>query len=248
MRGELIPYSLAAVNFLWGIASLVDPRIALHPRLPPPDLLAALHFVLGLAFVLRRIRLAGYIMSVIMSSYYSVRLKPFAPLAEPQTIGILLIALAATSEETVTLFLRKDSPPLKPINDLLLRGGIAYPFVEWGLDALRNPKHFITYISSNERALLIASPIGIENSVFLLFLLELTLATLIILGWLRTLTTLASAAILTLFMIVSGYPLAFPQNIALVAASLRFGTEKNGRKEQMCGILTFKRTSEMRTG
>jgi len=248
MRGELIPYSLAAVNFLWGIASLIDPRIGLHPRLPPPDLLAALHFVSGLAIVPRRIRLAGYIMSVIMSLYYSVRLKPFAPLAEPQTIGILLIALAATSEETVTLFLRKDSPLLKRINDLLLRGGIAYPFVEWGLDALRNPKHFISYISSNERALLIASTIGIESSVFLLFVIEITLATSIILGWQRTFTAPTSAAILTLFMIVSGYPLAFPQNIALVAASLRFGTDKSGRKEQMCGILTLKRTSEMRTG
>jgi uncharacterized membrane protein YphA (DoxX/SURF4 family) len=103
--------------------------------------------------------------------------------------------------------------------------GIAYPFVEWGLDALRNPKHFITYISSNERALLIAGLIGIENSVFLLFVLEITLAALIVLGQLRTVTALTSAAILALFMVISGYPLAFPQNIILVAASLRLGTE-----------------------
>jgi uncharacterized membrane protein YphA (DoxX/SURF4 family) len=231
MRGELIPFSLAAVNFLWGIASLVDPRIGLHPRLPPPYLLATLHLVSGLTIVLRRIRLAGYIMSVIMSLYYSVRLKPFAPLAEPQTIGILLISLVAAVEETIPLFPRKGISHLKRINDLLLRGGIAYPFVEWGLDALRNPKHFISYISSNERALLIAGPIGIENSVFLLFVLEITLAIMIILGWLRTLTALTSAAILTLFMIISGYPLAFPQNIVLVAASLRLGTVgNNGRK------------------
>jgi uncharacterized membrane protein YphA (DoxX/SURF4 family) len=233
MRGELIPFSLAAVNFLWGIASLVDPRIGLHPRLPPPYLLATLHLVSGLTIVLRRIRLAGYIMSVIMSLYYSVRLKPFAPLAEPQTIGILLISSVAAVEETIPLFPRKGISHLKRINDLLLRGGIAYPFVEWGLDALRNPKHFISYISSNERALLIAGPIGIENSVFLLFVLEITLAIMIILGWLRTLTALTSAAILTLFMIISGYPLAFPQNIVLVAASLRLGTVgNNGRKEQ----------------
>jgi hypothetical protein len=34
-------------------------------------------------------------------------------------------------------------------------------------------------------------------------------------------------------MIISGYPLAFPQNIVLVAASLRLGTVgNNGRKEQ----------------
>ena len=159
--------------------------------------------------------MAGYLVSVVVSLYYSIRLKPFAPLAEPQTIGILLIALAATFEETVNSFLPKDFPLLKRINESLVRGGMAYPFVEWGLDALRNPKHFITYISSNERALLIARPIGIENSVFLLFVLEIALATLIVLGWFRTLTALASAAILTLFTIISGYPLAFPQNIAL---------------------------------
>jgi hypothetical protein len=248
VRGELIPYSLAGVNLLWGVAALSDPRIGLHPRMPPPELLATLHLLAGLTIVPRRTRLAGYLMSVVVSLYYSIRLKPFAPLAEPQTIGILLIALAATFEETVNSFLRKDFPLLKRINELLLRGGIAYPFVEWGLDALRNPKHFITYISSNEMALIIARPIGIENSVFLLFVLEITLAILIVLGWLRTLTALASAAILTLFTIISGYPLAFPQNIALIAASLRFGIEKSGRKEQRVEFLTSKRASEIRMG
>ncbi len=224
MRDELVPYSLAAVNFLWGIASLVDQRIRLHPGLPGPEVLAAIHLFSGMALVPRRIRLAGLLTTVVTSAYYSFRVKPYAPLAEPQTVGILLVALAAALDEVLAGSLSRLSAFLKPVAVLLLRGGVAYPFVEWGLDAVRNPKHFVSYISGNERALVIARVLGIENSVFLLSVLEIALASLIVLGLLRTLSALASATVLTVFMVVSGYPLAFPQNVALVAASLRLRT------------------------
>ncbi|MDJ0274401.1 MAG: hypothetical protein QXO17_02495 [Nitrososphaerota archaeon] len=227
MRDELVPYSIAATSVFWGAAALVDPRIGLHPRLPPPEIVAVLHFLAGLLIVPKRVRWIGCFTVFVVTAYYSVWVKPFAPIAEPQTIGISMIALGSTIEEVSSRVAARDYRVSKLAITLLMRGGIAYPFVEWGLDALRNPKHFVNYISSNERASTLANPIGIENAVFLIFLVETVLATLIATGLLRKLTGIVSALVLTLFSAVAGYPLALPQNVVLIATSIRYGLERS---------------------
>ncbi|MCS7129698.1 MAG: hypothetical protein NZ919_03580, partial [Candidatus Caldarchaeum sp.] len=93
---------------------------------------------------------------------------------------------------------------------------------EWGLDAYRNPLHFISYIRGNILARAVAAPLGIENTVFLIFVVEVSLSLLLVSGLGRKAVGLSTAALLTLFSVVAAYPLALPQNIALIAAAITY--------------------------
>ncbi len=157
------------------------------------------------------------------TTYYAYMVKPFEPIAEPQTVGIAALAAFVTlvSIQRVSR-LSWEKSWLAGMMGLLFRGGIAYPFLEWGLDAYRNPAHFKQYISGNIPALVFSSLFGLDTTVFLIFAVELGLAVMIISGKLNRITGITSAVLLTLFAVVASYPLALPQNIALIAASLEY--------------------------
>lgn len=216
---------LVAVNLLWGLALVVDPRMGAHPRVPYPPFLSILHIGAGIALLIRGSRLPASIVTFVLSAYYSLYVKPFAPLAEPQTVGIASIALYTVLRSFGWMHGKVLSVPLSNnLVDILLRGGLTYPFLEWGLDAYRNPRHFVSYINSNHLASTIVSPIGAELATFLLFLCEISLAALLLSGALRKLVGLATSTVLIFFSLVAGYPLAIPQNLALIAASLHYAT------------------------
>ncbi|MDW8043290.1 MAG: hypothetical protein RMJ30_03490 [Nitrososphaerota archaeon] len=216
---------LATVNVLWGIAALLDPSIALEPGLPHPIVLFAAHTFSGLTMFFRKSRPLALLMTAGITGYYSLLIKPFEPIAEPQTVGIFFIA--------ISMLLSHVEKPT-PLNKLvrfarivLFRAGIAYPFFEWGLDAYRNPVHFISYIRGNNLARTIASPLGLENAVFALFVVEVSLSLFIMTGFARKLAGITAAALLVLFSFVAAYPLALPQNIALITASVLYAREKD---------------------
>ena len=218
---RVLEAGLASVSILWGVASILDPEIGLNPRLPNPAILLVLHVAMGLLLLIKRTATAGAASFFAVTAYYSLRVKPFAPLAEPQTVGLCAISLyLALNPRSLLGKLPRIRWAAHILPPLLLRGGVAYPFVEWGLDALRNPAHFKAYIAGNELAYLLAKPVGIEVSVFLVFLTECVLALLILAGVWRRALGIVSASLLSMFLVVAGYPLAFPQNLGLVAASL----------------------------
>ena len=218
---RVLEAGLASVSILWGVASILDPEIGLNPRLPNPAILLVLHVAIGLLLLIKRTATAGAASFFAVTAYYSLRVKPFAPLAEPQTVGLCAISLyLALNPRSLLGKLPRIRWAAHILPPLLLRGGVAYPFAEWGLDALRNPAHFKAYITGNELAYLLAKPVGIEVSVFLVFLTECVLALLILVGVWRRALGIVSASLLSMFLVVAGYPLAFPQNLGLIAASL----------------------------
>ncbi|MCS7137061.1 MAG: hypothetical protein NZ941_01680, partial [Candidatus Caldarchaeum sp.] len=170
---QLIILGLALVNLLWGASALVDPSIAREPTLPHPLLLFAAHTLSGSAMFFQKLRPYALLSTAALTAFYVLRVKPFEPLAEPQTVGILGITLSQLLPHNVKAV---HQPKLDNfVEDFLLRVGIAYPLFEWGLDAYRNPLHFISYIRGNILARAVAAPLGIENTVFLIFVVEVSL-------------------------------------------------------------------------
>ncbi len=215
---------LSATSLLWGLAFLFDPRLSLHHRLPHPLIMFILHWSIGIALIypFRATRWAGLAMCA-TATYYALMVKPFEPIAEPQTVGIAALSAFVTFVSIPRVSrLSEENSWLAGLLGLLFRGGIAYPFFEWGLDAYRNPAHFKHYITENSSALLVASIFGLDTTVYLIFAVELALAVMLVSDRLHRATGIISAALLTLFTIVAGYPLALPQNITLIAASLEY--------------------------
>jgi len=110
---------------------------------------------------------------------------------------------------------------------LLIRLGLAYPFLEWGLDALRNPAHFVEYLAvENHLTAQIMKTANLEPLVIAFGTAEIALALFLAIGvWTRP-TSLLSLAAFVVFSIVAAYPLALPQDISLGAAAvnlLRYG-------------------------
>ncbi len=226
---RILEAGLASVSLLWGLAAILDPRIGMHQRLPGGPALLAIHVAIGLLLLARKTAPLGALAFSTLTGYYWLRVKPFEPLAEPQTVGLCAVSLyLALGYWSQLERLYHRWWPVQLLQPILLRGGVAYPFVEWGLDALRNPTHFKACISGNQLALLIAGPMGVDRAVFLLFLIELSLALLILSGaWSRA-VGIASASLLLLFVVVAGYPLALPQNLGLIAASIRIAQVSAG--------------------
>jgi uncharacterized membrane protein YphA (DoxX/SURF4 family) len=107
----------------------------------------------------------------------------------------------------------------KELDIYLLRGGLAYSFLEWGLDAHRNPNHFYSYLSNNwvgQHLIDIMDPFLL---IALLSLYELALAVWLLNGLLPRLFSSVALFTLIVFSATAGYPLALPQNIALAAAA-----------------------------
>jgi uncharacterized membrane protein YphA (DoxX/SURF4 family) len=200
---------LAATHGLWALSLLLDgQRYLLKPVIPP--LFAIAHLAVALLLTAGH-RTHGHLLATPVLTYYMFFVKPFEPIAEPQTVGILGV--------TAALLVREIGKIPAVLWRLILRLGIAYPLVEWGLDAFRNPAHFKAYLSVNPITSRIIPAEALDYAVTWLGVYELALASLILSGVLEKAAAAIAAATFLAFTAVAGYPLAFPQNIALAAAA-----------------------------
>ncbi|MEM2746491.1 MAG: hypothetical protein QXK69_08265 [Candidatus Caldarchaeum sp.] len=85
---------LALVNLLWAAEALLDPAFAREPYLPHPAFVLTVHAGIGAAMFTRRLRFHALLGTAATTAYYSLLVKPFAPIAEPQTVGISAISLS----------------------------------------------------------------------------------------------------------------------------------------------------------
>ena len=207
---RLVAAGLSLTHLLWGLSLLLDPLQYIGKPVVPV-LFAAIHFATAIMIASKRFRVYGAWLSVLILSYYWVFVKPREPIAEPQSVGILAISTILL-EPQLRRFLRgrlSDWPLL------IARLGIAYPFFEWGLDALRNPHHFRSYLTANPITQPLMQTIGPGNLVLALGVFEVGLALLLAFGLLVRIDTIVAFAALVVFSLVARYPLALPQDIAL---------------------------------
>ncbi|MEM4289378.1 MAG: hypothetical protein QXQ48_03795 [Nitrososphaerota archaeon] len=209
---KIVVVGLAATHAFWGLSLLLDPgRYVFKPIIP--ILLALIHLVIFLLLLTKE--RYGALLGSSLLTYYWFFVKPREPIAEPQTVGILGITLSLLTEYLPKISLEKS----RLMRDVLLRLGLAYPFIEWGLDAFRNPLHFKSYLSSNFLTSHLI-PAGLLDSIVLcLAFFEVALASLILAGVVRRAVSFLTFLVLAVFSVVAGYPLALPQNIVLMAVA-----------------------------
>ena len=221
-------WGLASTHAIWGAALLLDPKISSQGRLEPFPL-ALLHILIFALMVSRGYRF-GSALSFVLLFWYLLSIKPLAPIAEPQSVGLLApsfligwIGVQSSGHSSLRIFINETLSPL------IIRLGLAYSFVEWGLDALRNPLMFVNYFRNDPDALLMAEPVGLESATLILGVSELALAGFLVVGFLTRWMSLLSYVSLILFILVAGYPLAFPQNLALAGCSIYLLFAAGGR-------------------
>ncbi len=214
---RLIAYSLAITHLLWSLSLLLEPwRYATKPLAPQP--FALIHIAAAILLLASRTITLGGSISAAILVYYWLRVKPIEPIAEPQSVGIIAISVIFLIPYLRRMF--GSSLASEDVVLLLLRLGVAYPFVEWGLDAFRNPAHFIAFFSSNTITRAIIPVEYMLPASYVLGVFELVVASSLVLGIAPRISAVASFAALAVFSVVAGYPLALPQDIALAAASL----------------------------
>ena len=206
----VVGYALALTHVGWAVSLLLEPFRYEH-KLLNPWFFAVLHVATASLLITGR-RAAGGFISLVILLYYWLYVKPLEPIAEPQSVGILVISMALFTDR---LFRRPDWN----IDAALLRVGLAYPFVEWGADAFRNPSHFIAFMQSNYLTRIVFPTNILPYVTFSLGMLEVILAVLMLLGIATKKASITTFTVLTTFIIVAGYPLALPQNITLLAAA-----------------------------
>ena len=206
---------LSITNLLWAVSLVFDPgQYVGKPVIP--ILFAAIHIAAGLA-ILSRYRVYGGWLSVAVLTYYWLFVKPREPIAEPQSVGILVISLILLLPHISRLV--NDNIP-KWIPSILVRLGLAYPFFEWGLDAIRNPNHFRIYLEANPITQPLTQAWDPRILILVLGLFEISLALLLASGLLIRIDALVALGALIMFGLVARYPLALPQDIALGAAAI----------------------------
>ena len=217
---RLPSYAIGLVHIGWALSLIFDAARYVGKPLYPP-IFAILHIIVSIIIIINDV--VGGVLSAGIMAYYWSAVKPLEPIAEPQSVGILFLSASLLSS-LMNKWLNS--------RDLLLFGfrlGVAYPYLEWGIDAFRNPLHFHAYLLQNPFTSFLADLSLIREAVFLLGLTELLLALTILLGIAVKHFSSLSLLMLIIFMIVAGYPLAIPQNIALAAASLTLIKNDGGR-------------------
>lgn len=220
---SILCYGLSLTNLFWAVSLLVDPGQYVGKPIIPVAF-ALIHIAIGLAMI-SRYRVYGGWLSLAVLTYYWLFVKPREPIAEPQSVGILVISIILVLPHLQRLLSNRipaDFPPLA------VRLGLAYPFFEWGLDVLRNPNHFQSYLAANQLTQPIMQTWGAENVILLLGVFEVVLALILALGFMSRAVALVCLGTLIIFAIVAGYPLALPQDIALGAASVFLFREGSG--------------------
>ncbi|MEM3032367.1 MAG: hypothetical protein QXK39_05595 [Nitrososphaerota archaeon] len=203
---------LSTTHLIWAVALFAEP-FRLGQRMGSPLPFGIIHLATPV-LILSNSRVAGLTLSTAILSYYWAFVKPLEPVAEPQSVGILFISASELVRNLSTDNL---------ITHLLLRGGLAYPLLEWGLDALRNPFHFAEYMASNPVTSQALPYIPLYPSITALGIYEIMLGIWMVSGMRCRPASIVLVSTLILFSGVAGYPLALPQNIALITAALYHG-------------------------
>ncbi|HIQ30139.1 MAG TPA: DoxX family membrane protein [Candidatus Caldiarchaeum subterraneum] len=204
----VVAVALATAHVAWA-ASLLLEQYRYIGRIPSLELFAALHMASAALLAVGRKALGGGV-SLAILVYYWLYVKPLEPVAEPQSVGLIFLSAALITGEVVRTH---------DINAALLRISIAYPFLEWGLDAFRNPGHFIEFMQGNYLTSVLIPAHYLPYAAFILGFIEVVLAVLLTLGIAVRRASKVSAVVLLVFIIVAGYPLALPQNIPLITAA-----------------------------
>jgi hypothetical protein len=203
---------LALTHLIWGLSLLVEPSRFTH-KIMMPSIFAIIHIATA-GLLVTGTSLLGLALSTAILGYYWALVKPLEPIAEPQTVGILAISAAGLLS---TLSYTRN------ISKHIARAGLAYPFIEWGLDALRNPGHFAYYLTSNPMTNFLTTSLPIYTLILILGLYEIVLGIWVFAGTGLRYSSATMIATLAVFAIVAGYPLALPQNISLITAAWALG-------------------------
>jgi len=208
---SILGAGLGLTHILWTLAIILDYDMFTH-KLVIPLIYLPIHLIAGVLLLAGKI-FYGAILSTGVLTYYWLYIKPMAPIAEPQSVGLIGVSLG---------ILVQRYRIIRRWSDYLLRGGLAYPFLEWGLDAHRNPHHFYNYLSTNK----FTQPlIGVTDPFLLIAMLsiyEVGLGVWLLTGLLSRPSSLIVLITLAVFSAIAGYPLALPQNIALVTTAWKF--------------------------
>ena len=217
---RVVGYSLSATHFVWALSLLLEPsRYVGKPVIP--WVFALIHIISASFLLFRSLRALGGVSSLLLLTYYWFLVKPVEPIAEPQSVGVIAISFVLFTDRVIGPKVGFLNPVVRvwDLNLLLLRLGLAYPYVEWGLDAFRNPIHFISFMRDNYITRSILPSDALPMATFFLGVFELSLAFLIIVGIGIRWAASASLATLIVFIVVAGYPLALPQDVVLASAS-----------------------------
>lgn len=210
----LVSVGLIVAHAGWALSMAVEPW-RFQDRIPSvPGFLLA-HITTSVLLAVNKT--VGGLASSALLLYYWAEVKPLEPIAEPQSVGLIGVS-AYLARRLVSRLSKRVAP--EDLGLLALRLGIAYPFLEWGLDALRNPAHFYAYLSSNQLTRLVIPEGSLGLTVLTLGVYELILFSALSTGLFSKAFSLVSAATLVLISAVVGYPLALPQNIPLALASV----------------------------
>ncbi|GBC68671.1 hypothetical protein HRbin01_00354 [archaeon HR01] len=212
---KILTAGIGITHILWGVALTLDYSMFTH-RLGNPLVYVPIHMATGILLVAGRI-IYGSALSAGILTYYWLYVKPLEPIAEPQSVGLVGISAGILLQELRP----RDGWPL-----FLLRGGLAYPFMEWGLDAYKNPYHFHSYISTNTVTKSLITVVDPYLLIALLSIYEIGLAVWLLSGLYPKLSSYATLFTLITFSAVAGYPLALPQNIALAATAYTLANSK----------------------
>lgn len=208
-------WTLASTHLLWAVALTADSKFSE----PSFRLLSLIHLAVSILMA-TRFNHIGSALSFSLLSYYWLFVKPLEPIAEPQSVGLIAPSLALAWSGIPRLPKHVETLLRESLTALVIRLGVAYPFLEWGLDALRNPSHFYSYLLTNPQASRLVEPLGLQTGTLLLGVFEASLAALLVAGLFNRWSSLTAYGTLILFTLVAGYPLAFPQNLALSACTI----------------------------
>ena len=213
----VVSVALAVAHITWAVSMLLEHSRYVY-KLPNTEIFAALHVISALLLIAGRKTIGGGV-SLTILFYYWLYVKPLEPIAEPQSVGLIFLSITIMTGKITN----------RDISSVLLRLTLAYPFLEWGIDAFRNPGHFIAFMQSNYLTSVFIPSQYLLCAAFTLGVIEVTLAVLLVLGVAVRRVSTAAAVVLLIFIIVAGYPLALPQNIPLIAAAYSLSILVTGR-------------------
>lgn len=100
------------------------------------------------------------------------------------------------------------------------RYSLAIVFLLFGVDKFAGYDRYIAWFTATERAQAIIPSHEIGQFVYVLGIAELILAGLLLSGFIRRATTIATSAALVTILLVAQYPSSFPQDLGLLGISV----------------------------
>lgn len=100
------------------------------------------------------------------------------------------------------------------------RYSLAIVFLLFGIDKFAGYDRYVAWFTATERAQVIIPSHEIGQFVYVLGIAELILAGLLLSGFIKRATTIATSAALVTILLVAQYPSSFPQDLGLLGISV----------------------------